>query len=125
MKKILVFTLAMAFTASMSAQINISTDGAKAKKEVTKVYSADSAGLEGQIKSALIKDEGLQRSAMNYLKSNPETAKSMLSAATKSEGSSTALIKTVLGNKELTAAAIEYISSNPELLSRAMKIIGM
>jgi hypothetical protein len=34
-------------------------------------------------------------------------------------------MKSILGDKNLSTAAIEYISSNPELLSKAMKIIGM
>lgn len=125
MKKVLFFTFAMAFTASLSAQIVPSMDSVKEKTEALESVTSDKSDVANQIKGALMKDKDLQAEALGYLKSNPDTAKSMLKMATKSGGSNMDLIKTVLGNKDLTAAAIEYISSNPKLLSKAMKIIGM
>ena len=99
-----------------------SSDATKAGLEAV---SKENPDMEGQITEALKKDEGLQKEAINYLKNNPETAVSLAGMAKKSGGSNKGLMKSILGDKDLTAAAIEFISSNPELLSKAMKVIGM
>ncbi|MFT4847700.1 MAG: hypothetical protein ACI83B_000221 [Sediminicola sp.] len=125
MKKYLIFTFIIAFSASLSAQTMPSLNSSDAKKAGLEAVSKEKPNMEGQIKDALSKDEGLQKETINYLKNNPDTAKSVASMAKKSGGSNKGLMKSILGDKDLTSAAIEYISSNPELLSKAMKIIGM
>ena len=72
-----------------------------------------------------MKDEGLQKETINYLKSNPETVESLTSMITKNGGANKGIMKSILGDKTLSAAAIDYISNNPELLDKAMKLIGM
>ncbi len=34
-------------------------------------------------------------------------------------------MKAVMGDSKLSAAAIDWISNNPEMLQKAMKIVGM
>jgi hypothetical protein len=72
-----------------------------------------------------MKDEGLQKETINYLKSNPETVESLAGMVTKNGGSTKGIMKSILGDKTLSTAAIDYISNNPELLDKAMKLIGM
>jgi ABC-type proline/glycine betaine transport system substrate-binding protein len=122
MKKYLFFMFIVAFSASMSAQTVPSLSDAKKAGESVSKSTPD---MSGQIKEALKKDPGLQKEAINYLKENPETAATVASMAKKNGGSTKGLMNSILGDKDLTTAAIEYISSNPELLSKAMKIIGM
>jgi hypothetical protein len=124
MKKYLFLTLVMAFTFSVSAQKLPSTK--KLSKEAVDKTVKVTENTEEQVKTALLKDKGLQKEALSFLKSNPETTVAMAGLATKSMGSSSSdLMKSVLGNKDLATAAINYITSNPKLLQKAMKIVGM
>ena len=106
----------------MSAQ-KLPTSKKLSKETVEKTVKATD-GVESQIKTALLKDEGLQKEAFNFLKSNPETSSAFAGLAAKKLGSSS-LIKSVLGDSDLANAAINYIASNPKLLEKAMKIVGM
>lgn len=125
MKKNLFFTFIVAFSTALSAQTLPSVKTSDLKKDGMEALSKDKPNVDSQIKDALMKDEDLQKETINYLKSNPETAKSVAGMVTKNKGSNKGIMKSILGDKNLSTAAIEYISSNPELLSKAMKIIGM
>lgn len=125
MNKFLFFTFIFAFSASLSAQ-NLSTAKASdLKKDGVEALSKEKPNLDEQIKDALMKDEGLQKETINYLKSNPETVESLAGMVTKNGGSTKGIMKSILGDKTLSTAAIDYISNNPELLDKAMKLIGM
>lgn len=125
MKKVLFFTFIMAFSATLSAQTLPSVKASDLNKDGIETLAKDNPNVEAQIKDALMKDEDLQKDTINYLKSNPETTKSLASMVTKNKGSNEGIMKSILGDKKLSAAAIDYISNNPELLSKAMKLIGM
>jgi len=125
MKKFLFFTFILVFSVSVSAQTIPSLNSTDAKKAGLEAVSKDNSKMDGQIKNALMKDEGLQKETIKYLKSNPDTAKSMVGMDKKSGGSSQGIMKSILGDKTLASAAIEYISSNPKLLNQAMKLVGM
>jgi hypothetical protein len=125
MKKVLFFMFAMAFSTAVSAQTmpSISTDDVK--KVGAEALAEQNPEMDKQIKDALMKDEGLQKETINYLKENPETASALAGILTKNKGSLDGIMKSVLGDSQLTTAAIDWISNNPEMLSKAMKIIGM
>ena len=125
MKKLLFMLFAMTFTTAVSAQTmpSISTDDVK--KVGTEALASQSPETEKKIKDALMKDEGLQKETINYLKENPETAGALAGILTKNKGSLDGIIKSVLGDSDLTTAAIDWISNNPEMLSKVMKIVGM
>lgn len=125
MKKVLFLTLVIAFSTSVSAQITTSVKASDLKKQGLELVSKESPNLEAQIKDALMKDEGLQTETINYLKSNPETTKAMAGMAKSGNVSNRGIIKSILGDKDLSTVAIDYISNNPKLLSKAMKLIGM
>ncbi len=122
MKKYAFLFFVSFFVCSMSAQ-KLPTSKKLSKETVEKTIKA-TVGVESQIKTALLKDEGLQKEAFNFLKSNPETSSAFAGLAAKKLGSSS-LIKSVLGDSDLANAAINYIASNPKLLEKAMKIVGM
>jgi hypothetical protein len=116
----LVFVLFSAY--SVSAQKLPTTK--KLSKETVMEKAKVSEDVKAQVKTALLKDKGLQKEAFNFLKSNPETSSAFAGLAAKKLGSSS-LIKSVLGDSDLANAAINYVASNPKLLEKAMKIIGM
>ena len=98
----------------------------KKMSEMSKsALSTNTKDVNKQIASALLKDEGLQKKAISYLKDNPDTKTSLLDMISKNKGSSSSLMKSILDNKELSMAAINYIKDNPKLLKKAMKIIGL
>jgi dsDNA-binding SOS-regulon protein len=75
MKKYLFLTLVMAFTFSVSAQKLPSTK--KLSKEAVDKTVKVTENTEEQVKTALLKDKGLQKEALSFLKSNPETTVAM------------------------------------------------
>ena len=123
MKKYLIFTFILAFSATLSAQTipRLSTSDLK-KGALTAVPQEN---MRDQILNALKEDAGLQKEALNYLKNNPETASSVASMAKNSGEPSQELMQSILGDKRLAMAAIKYISNNPKLLEKAMKLVGM
>jgi ABC-type proline/glycine betaine transport system substrate-binding protein len=123
MIKLLFFTFLFAFTATVSAQKLPSTKDLK--KDTLETVSKEKPNVDDQVKKALMKDEGLQKETINYLKSNPETAKSLAGMAVENKGSNSGLMKSILGDKDLSAAAIDFITKNPKLLNKAMKFVGM
>jgi hypothetical protein len=125
MKKYILLSLGLVFSASLSAQVLPKVSSNDLKKEATKMVSEENPDMESQIKSALMKDEGLQKDTINYLKSNPETTKSLIGLVKDNEGSYEGIMKSILGDKELTSMAVDYISKNPKLLRKAMKLIKM
>lgn len=113
------------FSASITAQSlpSVSTDDVK--KAGVDAMADQNPEMEKQIKDALMKDEGLQKETINYLKENPETTNALSKILTDNKGSLDGIIKSVLGDSELTTAAIDWISNNPEMLNKVMKIVGM
>ena len=125
MKKVLFFVLSIAFSTAVSAQTMPSVSSDDVKKAGVEALSEQNPELENQIKEALMKDEGLQKETLSYLKKNPDTTDMLAGLIGDNSGSTSNLIKAVLDNKDLTTAAIDWISKNPEMLSKVMKIVGM
>lgn len=123
MKKYLFLSLVLAFTLSVTAQKLPPTN--KISKESIEQTAKKTDKVEEQVKSALLKDKGLQKEAFNFLKSNPETTSAFAGLASKNIGSSSGLMKSVLGDSDLASAAVDYIMKNPKLLEKAMKIVGL
>ncbi len=118
---VLVFFL---FTMSLSAQnLNKLTNAAdKAKSSIT----TNTEQVDKQISSALLKDEDLQTQTIDFLKSNVKTKPSVLDLISKNKGGSNkTLMKSILGDKNLAKVAIDYVKNNPDLLKKAMKIVGL
>ena len=116
---------AMAFTTAVSAQTMPSINADDVKKVGAEALAEQNPEMDKQIKDALMKDEDLQKETIKYLKENPETASSLTKILTENKGSLDSIMKSVLGDSKLTTAAIDWISNNPEMLSKAMKIVGM
>lgn len=125
MKRVLLLIFVMAFTTSISAQTMPSVSTDDVKNAGMEAAAKQNPELEQQIKDALSKDEGLQKETVNYLKENPDTASAITKIIADNKDSLDGIIKSVLGDSSLTTAAVDWIANNPEMLSKAMKIIGM
>ena len=125
MYKILIFSAAFAFSISSSAQIIPKMKVEDVKKAGMESVTKDDMNMDKQIKSALMKDDNLQEKGISYLKSNPETSKSLTSLLLKNKGSNSAIMQSILGDEKLSSTLIEYIAKNPKLLKQVTSIIGM
>ncbi len=125
MKKVLFLMFAMAFTTAVSAQTMPSIKTDDLKNAGAQALAEQNPEMEKQIKDALMKDEGLQKETINYLKENPETTSALTKIIADNKDSIDGVMKSVLGDSKLTSAAIDWISKNPEMLNKVMKIVGM
>lgn len=78
-----------------------------------------------QIKDALMKDKDLQEQTVDYMMENEDTKDRVAKLAEKADGDKKLVMMNILKNKKLAQAAIEYVKSNPELLKKAMSVVGM
>ncbi|TNJ46138.1 hypothetical protein KFZ70_08810 [Tamlana fucoidanivorans] len=125
MKKVILFTI-VALCATASSLVAQTLPSIKSSELTETVKSTDvSSKQEEQIKQALMKDEELQEKTINHLKSNPETKDAFMNLTTKNSGGLQGLMSSVLGDKSLTQAAIDYVSKNPDLLQKALKLVGL
>lgn len=125
MKRIVLLIVAVIFSASISAQTVPSVNTDDIKKAGMEAAAASNGDLENQIKEALMKDEGLQEDAIAYLRENEDTSDALAEIIEENEDSLSGIMEAIMGDSALVSAAVDYISNNPELLKKAMKIIGM
>jgi transcription termination factor NusB len=125
MKRVVLLIVAVIFSASISAQTMPSVSTDDVKNAGVAVAAEQSPEVEKQIKDALMKDEGLQKETINYLKENPETTNALSKILVDNKDSLDGIIKSVLGDSALTTAAVDWIANNPEMLNKVMKIVGM
>lgn len=123
MNKIVLFSIALAFSASLSAQIIPSVKKTDLKKSSIEAISKQDVNLDSQIENALMKDEGLQKNALDFLKTNPDTSKSLTGLLLNNKDSNSSLMKAVLGDKKLAATVIDYVSKNPKLLKQVTSLM--
>jgi len=125
MKRVVLLIVAVIFSVSISAQTmpTVSTDDVK--NAGVAAAAEQSPEVEKQIKDALMKDEGLQKETINYLKENPETTNALSKIIGDNKDSLDGIMKSVLGDSALTTAAVDWIANNPEMLNKVMKIVGM
>lgn len=116
---------AMAFTTAVSAQTMPSVKTDDVKSMGAEALADQNPEMDKQIKEALMKDEGLQKETINYLKENPETTSALTKIIADNKDSIDGVMKSVLGDSQLTTAAIDWISNNPDMLNKVMKIVGM
>jgi hypothetical protein len=123
MKKILFLVAIFALMLPLTAQTLPIKSGVK--KNAAETALKEKPNFDMQIKSALLKDEELQKMTISHLKSHPDSASALVNLEAKNDGSSLGMIKSILGDTNLKAIAIEFISKNPELLQKVIKLAGM
>lgn len=117
--------VAVIFTASISAQTVPSLKTEDVTNAGMAVAAEQNPDLEKQITEALMKDEGLQKETIGYLKENSVTSDAIAGIIGQNKDSLSGIMEAVMGDSKLSAAAIDWIANNPEMLQKAMKIIGM
>ena len=131
MRRVFLIFAAIAFSTAVHAQDATVSEAADQVAKAEAVASEAEAvatevpDVDIQIIDALMKDESLQKEAVNYLKENPETASSVAGILKANEGYMEGIITAVLANNELTTTAVNYIKNNPEMLQTALKLGGM
>lgn len=125
MNKFLMVALAGVFSASLSAQQLPSVKTSELKKDGIEALTKGDSEMDSQIKSALMKDTGLQKSAIRHLKSNPDASTLLADVLKGGSGSTSGVMTAILENKELTKMAVDYVAKNPKLLKKAMRLLKM
>ena len=125
MKRFVLLIAVMTFTLSVSAQTmpTVSKDDVKAAG--VEALADQGTDLTDQIKDALMKDEGIQKETIDYLKNNPETTSAISKIIADNQDSINGIMKSVLGDSALSTAAVDWIANNPEMLKQVMKLAGM
>ena len=125
MKRMILLMTGMIFTLSISAQTMpaVSTDDVESAG--IEAAAEQNPDLTKQITDALMKDEGLQKETIDYLKNNPETTNAISKIIEDNKDSIDGIMKSVLGDSALSTAAVDWIANNPEMLNKAMKLAGM
>lgn len=125
MKRMILSMAVMMVTLSVSAQTMPSVSADDVQAAGMEAVAEQNPDMTDQIKEVLMKDEGIQQEAINYLKNNPETTDAISQIIADNKDSIEGIMKSVLGDSSLTTAAIDWISNNPEMLSKVMKLAGM
>lgn len=125
MKRIVLLIVAVVFSATISAQTIPSVKTEDVKSAGMAVANEQNPDMEKQIKEALMKDESLQEETIGYLQDNEDTSDAITEIIQDNEDSLSGIMEAVMGDSALSSAAIDWISNNPEMLKKAMKIAGM
>jgi len=145
MKRIVLLMVAVAFSASMAAQTEpavqteeveqatievtteeVTTEGVTVEEVAVEEVAVENSAVENeQIMEALTNDEVVQKETINYLQENPDTSSALSTIIEENKESVSDIMTSVLGDSQLTAAAVKWISNNPEMLSKVMKVAGM
>lgn len=123
MKGLLLGLFVVVLGASVSAQSTKKLN--KMSKDAKTEVTAKADTQDKQITDALLKDEEIQKATLDYLTQNETTQKEVAMIAKEAEASKTGIMDAILKNEALTTAAIDYVKSNPELLEKAMSLVGM
>jgi hypothetical protein len=123
MKGLLLGLFVLACGVSVSAQTTKKMT--KMSKDVSTEVVAKADTQDKQITDALMKDKSLQKDTVDYLAKNEDTQKEMATLTMDTKGSKKGIMDGILKNEALTTAAIDYVKSNPQLLEKAMSLVGM
>ena len=63
--------------------------------------------------------------AGDYLKSNPETRSEFATIYKENKGSVNQAMKAVMGNPKLKSSVMDWINGNPEVMTKALGMLGM
>lgn len=80
---------------------------------------------DAQIKLAIEKDKVLQKGVIEALKKDEESKDVISKLENSNMVSDKNVMKNILGDKNLTQMAIDCIRNNPDLLTKAKKVIGI
>ena len=125
MKRMILSMAVMIFTLSISAQTMPSVSADDVQAAGMEAVAEQNPDMTNQIKEVLMKDEGIQKEAIDYLKNNPETTDAISQIIADNKDSIEGIMKSVLGDSSLSTAAIDWIANNPEMLNKVMKLAGM
>ena len=129
MKKLLIILSIVAFTNVTYAQVGSLKDASKATESVTKsaesVTKTNSKEVQKQIQDGLVNNDELATMGAKYLKSNPETRSTFATLYEQNKGSINQAMKAVMNNPKLKSSVMDWINGNPDVMNKALGMLGM
>ena len=125
MKRIGLFIVAVAFTTSLAAQEVSAVENVDVEDVAVETVEVQATVTDEQIMEALTKDEGLHTATLGHLQEHPDTSEAVAALDAEYEGSQQDIINSVLRNPQLSSVALDYVKSNPELLSKVASLVSM
>ncbi|MEM9052288.1 MAG: hypothetical protein AAGC47_09575 [Bacteroidota bacterium] len=122
MKGLLIGLFVVAFAVTGNAQTkSLSKMKKNAKSEVVTAEER-----QNQVITDAIMEEGeVQTKTLEHLLKNEDTKEAMTMLSKEAGDSKKGLLDGLFKNEMLTTAALDYVKNNPELLEKAMKMVGM
>ena len=138
MKKLLLILSILAFTnlsfaqerstsdaqvrSASDAQVSSLKDVAKTTEAVTKSSSKD---VQRQIQNGLTTNDELAAMGADYLKGNSDTSSAFSKIYKDNKGSINQTMKAVMANPKLKSSVMDWINGNPEVMNKALGMLGM
>lgn len=125
MKKLLFILTVLAFANFSYGQTLTVSDAAKATESVTSVTKANTKEVQKQIKNGLVTNDALSAMGADYLKSNPDTRSTFATLYKENKGAIGQTMKAAMSNPKLSSSVMDWINGNPEVMNKALGLLGM
>lgn len=123
MKKLLFIFAVLAFTNfSYAQQVNSLKDAAKATESISKTSSKE---VQKQIQNGLVTNDELSSMGAKYLQNNPETRSTFSKIYKENKGSIGQVMKAAMSNPKLSSSVMDWINGNPDVMNKALGMLGM
>ncbi|MFT5249605.1 MAG: hypothetical protein ACI93P_001331 [bacterium] len=122
MKKLLLILSIVAFTNLSYGQIVSIKDATKSIETITKTNSKE---VQKQIQNGLTTNDELAAMGADYLKGNTDTSSAFSKIYKDNKGSINQTMKAVMANTKLKSYVMDYINGNPEIMTKALGMLGM
>jgi hypothetical protein len=122
MKKLLLILSIVAFTNLSYGQVGSIKDATKSVETITKTNSKE---VQKQIQNGLTSNDELATMGADYLKRNPDTKSEFTKLYKDNKGSVNQAMKAVMNNPKLKSSVMDYINDNPEIMTKALGMLGM
>lgn len=124
MKKLFFIALIIAFSGVASAQDRTNTASDMSKKQTNSEMNV-SSDVQNKIKEQLFINEELGQKAINYLKSDPNSVRSLNKIYEDSNGNVKHIMNAVINDAKLLNVVMNWINTDPTVNQQVMKLIGM
>jgi hypothetical protein len=122
MKKLLLILSIVAFTNLSYGQIVSIKDVTKSVETIAKTNSKE---VQKQIQNGLTTNDELAAMGADYLKGNSDTSSAFSKIYKDNKGSINQTMKAVMANPKLKSSVMDYINGNPEIMTKALGMLGM
>tara|TARA_B100000795_G_scaffold254091_1_gene224720 strand:- start:172 stop:540 length:369 start_codon:yes stop_codon:yes gene_type:complete len=122
MRKLLLILSIFAFTNLSYGQAISIKEASKSVETITKTNSKE---VQKQIQNGLTSNDELAAMGADYLKGNSDTQSDFYKLLKDNKGSVNLAMKAVMNNPKLKSSVMDYITANPEIMTKALGMLGM